>query len=424
MSRNVIIPRQKRLYIYYRGSQMPKMIFTQQTVKAIKTPPPPRQIVFTEKLTRGLSLLLVVSYGGSKSWRVQLYEDGAARTFALGTGSEGQWPKMKVATAKEKAKKFFEDPEGEKAKAETGTFKEIAEEWVKRHVVKKGLRSKPEIERRLNKYVFPQWKQKKFRELRRSDVTKLLDKVEDDHGAPQADRVLADVSSICNWFAARNDDYNSPIVRGMRRTNPSERKRKRKLDDNEIRLFWAACDEMPVYGAMLKVAFLTAQRIGKVKAMEWKHVSDGIWMIETEHREKSNAEGLKLPAMALDIIEAQAKVKGNPYVFPASTGKGHFNSFSQRKDELDALLPEAMPAWTVHDLRRTARSLMSRAGVESSIAERVLGHAVAGVEGTYDRHDYVEEKAEALNKLSKLIEMILNPPEGENVVPLRAASKA
>ena len=51
------------------------------------------------------------------------------------------------------------------------------------------------------------------------------------------------------------------------------------------------------------------------------------------------------------------------------------------------MLPE-VPPWRLHDLRRTARSLMSRAGVRPDIAERVLGHAIVGVEGVYDRHSY------------------------------------
>jgi hypothetical protein len=56
-----------------------------------------------------------------------------------------------------------------------------------------------------------------------------------------------------------------------------------------------------------------------------------------------------------------------------------------------------MPPWTVHDLRRMARSLMSRAGVQRDHAERVLGHAIPGVEGIYDRHSY---DADALRRLA------------------------
>ena len=68
---------------------------------------------------------------------------------------------------------------------------------------------------------------------------------------------------------------------------------------------------------------------------------------------------------------------------------------------------EPLPNWTLHDLRRTAKTLMVRAGVRPDISERVLGHVIAGVEGTYDRHSYAEEKRDALEKLAAIIESIL-----------------
>jgi hypothetical protein len=76
-----------------------------------------------------------------------------------------------------------------------------------------------------------------------------------------------------------------------------------------------------------------------------------------------------------------------------------------------------LPRWTLHDLRRTAKTLMVRAGVRPDISERVLGHVIHGVEGTYDRHDYAAEKRDALEKLATMVERIINP-RMDNVVPL------
>ncbi len=73
--------------------------------------------------------------------------------------------------------------------------------------------------------------------------------------------------------------------------------------------------------------------------------------------------------------------------------------------------------WTLHDLRRTARSLMSRAGVPSDHAERCLGHVMPGVRGTYDRHEYHDEKRRALEALAALIARIVEPQA--NVVAMR-----
>ena len=123
-----------------------------------------------------------------------------------------------------------------------------------------------------------------------------------------------------------------------------------------------------------------------------------------------------LPETAVHIIKAQPRFADNPYIL-AGRGSGHINGFSKAKAAFDAKLKIA--PWTIHDLRRTARSLMSRAGVDFYIAERALGHVIGGVAGTYDRHTYEQQKGDALRKLAGLIMTIINPVE--NVVSLRDA---
>ena len=107
------------------------------------------------------------------------------------------------------------------------TFHEVAERWLARHVRAKGLRSEEEITRLVNSRIYPAWKDRAFLTIRRSDVVALLDKVEDERGAKQADYVLSAVRGIMNWFATRHDDYMPPLVRGMRRTDPKAAARPR-----------------------------------------------------------------------------------------------------------------------------------------------------------------------------------------------------
>ena len=80
-----------------------------------------------------------------------------------------------------------------------------------------------------------------------------------------------------------------------------------------------------------------------------------------------------------------------------------------QKRAKNGAMVEPLPNWTLHDLRRTAKTLMVRAGVRPDISERVLGHVIAGVEGTYDRHTYADEKRDALEKLTTILERVLNP---------------
>ena len=80
---------------------------------------------------------------------------------------------------------------------------------------------------------------------------------------------------------------------------------------------------------------------------------------------------------------------------------------AMKKEAKKGVKVEPIPNWTLHDLRRTAKTLMARAGVRPDISERVLGHVIPGVEGTYDRHSYEDEKRDALEKLAAQIERIL-----------------
>jgi integrase len=284
------------------------------------------------------------------------------------------------------------------------TFAAVAENWMKRHVEAKGLRTKGEIARILGKYILPAWGDRVFTGIRRSDAVALMDRVEDEHGARQADCALTVISSIMNWYASRRDDYSVPLVRNMKRDDPKKAKRARILNDAELAAVWKAAEGNGAFGAFIRLAILTAQRRETVATTRWEDVVDGAWVIPARDRAKGTGGELVLPKLARDIIEAQPRMTSNPFVF---AGRGsHFNHFSQAKREFDAALPE-VTGWTIHDLRRTARSLMSRASIAPEIAERLMGHAIEGIQGTYDRHSYKAEKAAALERLAALVEDIV-----------------
>ncbi len=91
--------------------------------------------------------------------------------------------------------------------ARAATFGDVAASWRKRHVEANGLRTASSIGRLLGNHVLPAWREREFTGIRRSDITALLDKIEDRSGARQADVVLTIIRSLCNWYAARHDDY-------------------------------------------------------------------------------------------------------------------------------------------------------------------------------------------------------------------------
>lgn len=169
-------------------------------------------------------------------------------------------------------------PEAPKAAPET--FEAVAKDFLKRHVEKQKLRSSGEIERQFNRYIYPAWRAEPFASIRRSKVVELLDAIEDNSGPVMADRVLATLRKLFNWREVRDEDYSSPIVRGMRVSSAKDRARKRILSDDEIRALWADWSTAGTFGAFLQTCLLTAQRRGKVLSMRWGDLKDGVWTIK------------------------------------------------------------------------------------------------------------------------------------------------
>jgi integrase len=298
------------------------------------------------------------------------------------------------------------------------TFAAVVADWKRRHVEKNKLRSAHEVLRLIDRHLLPAWRDREFTGIRRSDVAALLDRVEDRNGARQADYVLAIARGIMNWYAARHDDYGPPIVRGMARRSAHTHQRARILGDDELRRIWLAAEAAGPFGGVVRLLLLTAQRRAKVIRMRWADISDdGVWTIAKESREKGSAGALKLPESAITIIRAQPRYGDNLFVFAGCGLAVPIGGISKFKAAL--VRASGVTGWRLHDLRRTARSLMARAGVTSEHAERVMGHAIAGVEGTYDRHSYAAEKAAALAKLAALIDAIVHP-RGDRVVAIGA----
>jgi integrase len=318
--------------------------------------------------------------------------------------------------------------EAAKARAtEANTVDALLDNFMTRYVRKNGLRRGDDVERIFERLVRPRIGKKPIYELRRHDVVEMLDAIEDENGPVMADRVLAHVRKAFNWQAARDDQFVPPIVRGMARTRPAERARKRVLTDEEIRDLWKALDAARAptpYAVFVRALLLTAQRRDEVARMRWEEIEADTWIIPAE-RYKTNVPNAVPLTAAVRALLGTAGKKG--FVFSTTGGKNPFSGYSKAKRVLDEAVSELrkkegrkpMPHWVLHDLRRTARSLMSRSGVPGDIGERVLGHVISGVRGVYDRHSYEAEKRDALARLAALLERILNP--APNVVPFPAS---
>jgi integrase len=298
------------------------------------------------------------------------------------------------------------------------SVKEICNDWLEREVGRKKFRTGAEMKRHVDRYILPQWAERPFADIKRSDITRMLDSVEDRSGPFMADAVLTTFRSVAIWHAKRDDSYVLPFVPKMARVPGAERKRKRKFEDAEIRAIWKAADNHPgAWGVLVKLLMLTGQRRAKIVGMRWRDVdAAGVWTMPTEPREKANPGKIQLPDTALAIVRAMPRMAGNAFVFAGNKGQRRF-AFAREKEAFDKTC--AVEGWRLHDLRHCAKSLMARAGVRPDVSERALGHTIGGVQGLYDQPDYGDEIADALARLAALIETIVVNPPTDNVVAMR-----
>jgi integrase len=301
------------------------------------------------------------------------------------------------------------------AAAAADTLRAVCAQYLVREGDK--LRTKRQREQLLARHVFPAFGERPIGSIRRGEIVQLLDRIEDRSGSRTADAVLTVVRRVFNWWALRDESFAPPIIRGMARHSTAEHARSRILNDDELRRVWKATESAGVVGVLLKFLLLTAARRREAAGMYWDEIADGIWMLPASRNKTKVELARPLSRTALAIIEAQPRIVGVPFVFPAAK-RPLSSALWRRKVKIDAAT--GVTGWTIHDLRRTARSLLSRCGVNADIAERCLGHVIPGVRGTYDRHQYQAEMLHAFEALAARIDQIVNPPDGANVVPLRA----
>jgi len=110
----------------------------------------------------------------------------------------------------------------------------------------------------------------------------------------------------------------------------------------------------------VQLLLLTAQRRGALARMRWRDLDGDVWHMPREPREKGNGGDLKLPPLALEIIDAQPKLAGDDRIFWMFRNG---NVVALQSRSRGWIKTPALSVGTLHDMRRSARSLMSRAGV-------------------------------------------------------------
>jgi integrase len=264
-----------------------------------------------------------------------------------------------------------------------------------------------------HKDAVPALGERPINSIRRHELITLQDNLIASRGARTADMTLKILSRIFGWWVLRDptEQFFNPIVKGMFKYSAKEHRRKRVLTEPEIKALWTATTEPTPYNRLLRFLLATAARREEACQMTWDEIlpEGDLWTLP-EARNKVREE-LKRPLskLARSILAECPRVEGERYVFPSSEPGKPFNDHSRAKIRLDEKL-QFGKSWQIHDLRRSARTLLSQCKVPGDICELCLGHVLPPIRATYDGFDYEAAKKEAFDKLGELIEGIINPP--------------
>ena len=211
------------------------------------------------------------------------------------------------------------------------------------------------------------------------------------------------------------------------------------LSDAEIGVFWRGTEQLGnPFGPVFRLLLLTAQREIEVAGMRWSEFDNAddpkIWTIPGERSKNGKPHMVHLGALALEIIKAVPKIKGQDDLLFSGNGKTPVSGFSSAKARLDRHMLKLMQEgcedarlapWVLHDLRRTATTGMAGLGIAPHVADRVLNHqagTIRGVAAVYNRFEYLTERKAALESWGRYIEGLIGR-EPQNVVPLRRAAE-
>ncbi|TWA91100.1 tyrosine-type recombinase/integrase [Bradyrhizobium stylosanthis] len=193
------------------------------------------------------------------------------------------------------------------------TVTAVLDAFEKDHV--EGLRSGGQVKAAFSNHVRPRIGDRSIYDLKRSDITTMLNEIKAESGPVMADRVLAHVRKAFNWQMIQDDDFKSPIVRGMAKTMPKERARKRILADDEIRDVWTALDqiEQPAcYPRYVKSLLFAMTRRNESARMHTDELESDLWIIPGSRYKNKQDHVIPITSALRELIgDKPAGCKGN-----------------------------------------------------------------------------------------------------------------
>lgn len=371
----------------------------------------------------GGGLYFRIHTSGSPQFYFRYRFGGKAKWYFL-----GNYPDTTLAQAKDDARecrvnvKKGIDPSLEKARQKAAdlaakTFNEIADDWYEREIASRYQH--PEVvERVLRNWLKPKLGKLPIAEISAAHADEALQDIVRGGAPTVANDALRYLNRIFKFAKKRHVIAVNPVADfDPMDAGGAERARTRALSEEELRVLLSAIQKSESFGRVneLAVMLLLVLCVRKMEllAAKWEafDMDEKVWRLE--ENKTASAITIPLPDAVIDwLSELKVLACGSEYLFPARkiTVQRRFPHVGP--DTLNTALHDlehGLERFSVHDLRRTARTHLARLGVRSEVAERCLNHKLKGIEGVYNQHDYIDERRRALELWAAEIESLSKP---------------
>jgi integrase len=302
----------------------------------------------------------------------------------------GQYPTVSLADARKEARKLLVE---EPTKADRIKFDD-AYALFKEALKGKKERTQYDYKRVLDRYLQPKLGSKKLSEISYEDVTKITDPL----ARGERRNTLAVARTLFRWCVRPPRRYlkHSPLE-GVELPKPG--KRRRILNDQELKAVWDATIRQGYpHGTVCQLLALTGQREGEIANLRRPWINEKEQTITLPEWVTKNSKEHTFPYgnMVAGILEGVPRRNDTDLLFPCRISlERPISGWSKYKKELD----DGVLNWTLHDFRRTYRSIHGQIGTPPAIAERLINHAAAvqtEVEEIYDRWHYLPQMRQAV----------------------------
>ncbi|MDQ2779199.1 MAG: tyrosine-type recombinase/integrase [Pseudomonadota bacterium] len=389
------------------------MPLTDTAIKALK----PKDARYTKTDERGLVLEMFPT--GGMLWHYRYRLNGKQERVTL-----GRYPALSLKLARAERDKretlvaLGQSPAAQKrlakvAAADATTVAEFGERFF-REIVAKDRQDISIPRRYFDKSIVPAIGAKPVREVSTEDVRAIIWRKKDEGFDAAAGEIRGVLKRLFDYALTAGLATVNPVLALPMRHVHKAKSRERALSPEEVRLFLRAAFESNIrrqFKIGLHLILLTLVRKSELLLARWEHVDfeQAEWHVPAEHSKTGKPHIVFLSQQSVALFkELQALAGGSGLVMP---GRGSLTkpfAHNAINSALKvALRGQDIPAFTVHDLRRTASTLLHENGWASDVVEKALNHTIGGVRGVYNRAEYATQRQEMLQFWADYIEQLM-----------------